>query len=54
MFTVIMRHDGVDRTYKCDNKWDAIVLFDAFTRAIRARVELWHGAQLEQSFDPAL
>ena len=53
MFTVIMRDDGIDRTFKCENQWDAIVLFDALTRSLRARVEMWDGEKLVQLFDPS-
>jgi hypothetical protein len=41
---VILRHDGIDRTYACANRFDAIVLFDALeTRYGSVVVELWDG-----------
>jgi hypothetical protein len=48
--TVILRQDGIDRTYHCANKYDAIVLFDALTRA-GGRVEMWDGAKMVQMYD---
>ena len=43
--TVILRVDGVDRTYKCDSYFDAIVLRDALeTRYGAQNVEVWNGA----------
>lgn len=44
--TVIVRQDGIDRTYKCDNYYDAIVLFDVFSKHYNFAVELWHGKEL--------
>lgn len=52
MFTIIMRDNGIDRTYKCNTKYDAIVLFDALTRATRVRIEFWDSQHLEQLYDP--
>jgi hypothetical protein len=49
-FTVILRQDGIDRAYHCQNKYDAIVLFDALTRA-GGRVEMWEGATMVQMYD---
>lgn len=51
---VILRSDGVDRTYKCDGRFDAEVLFDALSRAMqgRGRVELWDGMQLLSVYTP--
>ncbi len=47
---VIVRDNGIDRTYKCENKFDAIVLFDALTRGMpRARIEMWDGGELVQA-----
>ena len=47
--TIILRHQGIDRTYPCQNNWDAIVLFDALC-ATGGRVEMWNGATLIQQF----
>lgn len=51
---VILRCDGVDRTYPCDNRFDAEVLFDALSRAMRGRgrVELWDGMELLSTYTP--
>jgi hypothetical protein len=46
-FTVIMRNDGIDRTYHCANYYDAIVLRDALeTRYNPGTIELWDGMDL--------
>lgn len=47
--TIILRHQGVDRTYQCQNKFDAIVLFDALSR-MGGTVEMWNGATLIQQY----
>lgn len=51
---VILRCDGVDRTYPCDNRFDAEVLFDALSRAMRGRgrVELWDGMDMLSVYEP--
>jgi hypothetical protein len=49
-FTVILRHEGVDRTYHCENRFDADVLFDAL-QSLNARIELWQGMQLLSYYD---
>lgn len=54
--TVILRHQGIDRTYHCQTKFDAIVLFDALSRMEKIQgiwsgtVEMWDGATLVQHF----
>lgn len=48
--TIILRHQGIDRTYHCQNKFDAIVLFDALSR-IGGTVEMWDGATLVQQYN---
>lgn len=48
--TIILRDNGIDRTYKCENQWDAIVLFDALCRR-HHHVEWWDGATLVQKYD---
>jgi len=48
--TIIFRQDGIDRTYQCQNKFDAIVLFDALSR-IGGIVEMWNGATLIQQYN---
>jgi hypothetical protein len=47
--TIILRHDGVDRTYHCANALDAMVLFDALSRTYQ-RVEWWKGAMLHLNY----
>ena len=47
--TIILRHQGIDRTYQCQNKFDAIVLFDALTQ-LGSRVEMWNGNTLVQQY----
>lgn len=43
-FTVILRYDGIDRTYHCANYADAAVLRDCLENRYGARyVELWEG-----------
>lgn len=43
-FTVILRYDGIDRTYHCTNYMDATVLRDALERRYSPDVvELWDG-----------
>jgi hypothetical protein len=49
-FTIILRHEGVDRTYHCENRFDADVLFDAL-QSLNARIELWQGMQLLSYYD---
>jgi hypothetical protein len=49
MFTVISRHQGIDRTFKADTKFDAIFLFDALTKSSHV-VEMWQGATLVQTY----
>lgn len=45
--TVIMRNDGIDRTYHCQNYYDAIVIRDALeSRYGSATIELWEGKNL--------
>ena len=48
--TIILRDNGIDRTYKCENQWAAIVLFAALIRQHR-QVEMWDGATLVQKYD---
>jgi len=44
-FTVILRYNGVDRTYHCQTYADAIVLRDALEKRYSPDVvELWDGA----------
>lgn len=41
---VILRFDGIDRTYKCEHRFDAEVLFDALERRYGSEcVEMWDG-----------
>lgn len=43
-YTVILRYDGIDRTYHCANYADAIVLRDALEKRYSPDVvELWDG-----------
>lgn len=50
--TIILRQDGIDRTYHCQNKFDAIVLFEALSRVLmRCTVEMWQGMTLVQKYD---
>lgn len=51
--TIILRHEGVDRTFHCQTQWDAIVLFDALS-ALGAVVEMWEGKTLRSKYDPSL
>lgn len=48
-YTIILRHQGIDRTYQCQTKFDAIVLFDALT-PLGSRVEMWNGTTLVQQY----
>ncbi|MGA0983351.1 MAG: hypothetical protein ACO3SE_07190 [Sedimenticolaceae bacterium] len=49
---VIVRKDGINRTYRCGSQFDAIELFDALTRGMgNARIELWDGAKLVTSYE---
>ena len=50
-FTIILRHQGVDRTYHCENRFDADVLFDAL-QSLGSLVEFWQGMQLLSLYDP--
>ena len=47
MHTIILRHDGIDRHYPCENYYDAVVLFAALTHRYRF-VEMWKGDELIQ------
>jgi hypothetical protein len=47
MYTIILRHDGIDRHYPCENYYDAAVLFDALTRCYPV-AEMWQGDKLIQ------
>lgn len=49
MFTLIARHDGIDRHFPAASYFDAVFLFDALSR-VAARVEMWEGATLRQSY----
>jgi len=49
MYTVIVRHDGIDRHYAAASMFDAIVLFEALARQF-SRVELWEGKTLKREF----
>ena len=41
---VILRFDGIDRTYECNNPRDAEVLHDALERRYGGKwVEMWDG-----------
>lgn len=51
MYSIILREDGIDRTYNTDSRFDALVLFDILTRW-RTRIELWKGEELIQSYKP--
>jgi len=48
-YTVILRYDGIDRTYPCENRWDYIVLLDALrVRYGHQVVEGWNdGVRLD-------
>ena len=49
---VVLKHDGIDRTYPCANWYDAVVLFDLLSRGVYrgTRVELWDGTTLKQDY----
>ena len=51
LFTVILRDNGIDRTYPCANRPDATVLFDALMRLGR-RVEMWSGLDEIAVYNP--
>jgi hypothetical protein len=52
---VLVRKGGIDRTYRCNSKFDAIELFDALTRGMGdARIELWEGMTLVTAYDASL
>lgn len=45
--TVILRMDGYDRHYPCDNYYDAIVLCAGLSKAYKnAIIEVWEGSKL--------
>jgi len=48
--TMIVRHDGIDRTYHATNYYDAVFLFDALCR-IAHHVEWWESARLVRQHD---
>lgn len=49
---VVLKHDGIERTYRCDNWYDAVVLFEALSRGMpRARIEMWSGPTLKQEYN---
>lgn len=50
MFTLIARHDGIDRHFPAASYFDAVFLFDALSR-VSTRVEMWQGQLLRQTFD---
>lgn len=49
MYTIIVRHDGIDRHYAAECFFDATFLFDALTR-VATQVEMWEGATLRQTY----
>jgi hypothetical protein len=50
MYTIILRHDGIDRNYPCENYYDAVVLFDALIRRYPV-AEMWQGDKLVQQYN---
>ena len=50
MFTITIRHEGIDRHYDARTMFDAVMLFDALTRRF-SRVELWEGKTLHREFN---
>ena len=50
MYTIVLRHDGVERIYQCGNYYDAVVLFDALTRRFPV-VEIWQDGKLAQRYN---
>lgn len=45
--TVILRMDGYDRHYECNNHYDAIVLCAGLAKAYaNALIEIWQGDKL--------
>jgi hypothetical protein len=49
MFTLIVRHHGIDRHYFADSYFDAVFLFDALSRSASC-VEMWQGATMRQKY----
>lgn len=47
MYKVILNYDGIERTYPCENYYDAVVLFNALTHRYRW-VEMWDDEKLIQ------
>ncbi len=50
MFSIILRDDGIDRTYTAQTYFDAKVLFSALAGKYRY-IELWKGAALLDRYD---
>ncbi len=48
-YTIILRHDGINRYYPAENPGDAVVLMDALCRKY-PEVELWKGNKLVQKY----
>lgn len=51
---IILRDEGIDRHYPCNNKYDAIRLFDILCRAQYSqefRIEMWEGDKMVGLYD---
>lgn len=52
-YTIILRHDGIDRHYPCASYFDAVVLFDALSKTY-PHVEMWAGSVLKAIHAPSV
>ena len=50
MFSIILRDNGIDRTFTAQTYFDAQVLFSALTNRY-THIEMWQGATLLDRYD---